>query len=286
MWLWRQRAWHRKTVFLSKLTLVALAVHVVLLFFLFFVRNGPLFTRHIDFNVPSAPILFLPFEKTTYGLYSASVPGRPLASRQQITTVTRSGTDASFSRKKNHELQAQKKPAKRGVTVAANKQQKQIEKKSSTAVQKKELSKKALTQDLAKKQERQKKELAVDLPVLATAKKTVPPVVDEKDSQPIQPQMSPVFVGQYDLDALELCQAVRDAVEHVWRPPAGMNPDASCKVRVLVGWDGHVEAVTVEQSSRVAAFDASVRHALLQLELPKNAYGKELVIPFGGGEFA
>jgi hypothetical protein len=69
-------------------------------------------------------------------------------------------------------------------------------------------------------------------------------------------------------------------IEQAWHPPVGIASGKSCKVRVLVGWQGTIEEIIFEEPSNIAAFDVSVRHALLTMKFPKSSFGKELILPF------
>ncbi len=89
----------------------------------------------------------------------------------------------------------------------------------------------------------------------------------------------PFYVGQYDLETIQLAQQVAAEVATVWRPPAGFR-NRSCTVRCILDWQGGITSLAFEQPSGSPVFDVSVKQAMHKMKFPKELYGKEIILPF------
>jgi|GEM_PF-6251858 hypothetical protein len=265
MLLWQRIGWPKRYTFLSKLLLLSALGHSTLLFFILFFYKGENFTYSLNLDAQDMTVLFLPFQKTV--------------ATQKIVTTAQVAGNAKSGSSRLKVINSSNKSAKNKNTKTKNKNalEKALAKTPETALaqaeEKKGKNKKA---DVAKKIDEPKSEekiVAQQEPAQPKEETIKPEVVDLFDEEA-------VYVGQQDLNALELRQELLQEIEQAWRPPVGLATNKICKVRVLVDWKGKAEDIVFEESSQIVAFDASVRHALLTMQFPKSSYGKELILPF------
>lgn len=217
----------------------------------------------------------------------------------QITTLD-NGELARKKKARDGEIKRKKKLAREKKERALR------EKKKKELAKKKALEdKKNLEQKLAedKKAAEEKKKLAQKLAEQkkTTDSKTTPKKPEQpepvKEPQTAQPELEasndindpnigvggtgdgPFYVGQYDLETIQLAQAVAAEVAQVWHPPAGFK-NKSCTVRCVLDWDGNMISLAFEQSSGSPVFDISVKQAITKMKFPKELYGKEIILPF------
>ena len=89
-----------------------------------------------------------------------------------------------------------------------------------------------------------------------------------------------LYVGQQEMEALQVQEYIQQEMAQHWSPPAGMRKDLSCIIKVCIAFDGTIASMSFEQSSGVLLFDGAARRAVAQLTPPQWAYGKELSITF------
>lgn len=89
-----------------------------------------------------------------------------------------------------------------------------------------------------------------------------------------------VYVGQAEMEALQLQEFIQNEMAAHWTPPAGIRSDAQCIVKILVSHDGKNNQIVLEQPSKILLFDSAARRAATQLQPPQWAYGKEILITF------
>jgi hypothetical protein len=228
--------------------------HVMVLFVVLFFYKGDNFTHKLTFAMNDMTVMFLPFQKTTTALSSQA-------------STKKSG--AKIARVANKQ-QAQKKTiaapkgkaAKLPATALADAAKKTKKNSPKIAIKKEAIKEK---QVVAKKAEEKPKPVKKEEPVVET--------IDFA-------QENVAYLGQQDRTTLMLKRELLSEIEQAWHPPAGIASGKSCKVRVLVGWQGTIEEIIFEEPSNIAAFDVSVRHALLTMKFPKSSFGKELILPF------
>ncbi len=257
MLLWQRIAWHKRYTFLSKLFLFSALIHSSLLFAIFFLYRGENSTQHINLDRHDITVMFLPFQKT--------VERAPVVARSEVQGQAGFRVVKTLSKNKN---ESSKGPKKNGPVSLGS-----ASKTSFVADVKKANKKQVKSKKQIKSVKKEEKIIAQK--IIEEIKPEQSSLVDsvENNGEDI------LYAGRHDLDALELRQIIRDEIEHVWHPPVGLTT-ASCKVRVLVDWQGQAEEIVFEESSKVLAFDTSVRHALLTMKFPKSSYGKELILPF------
>lgn len=255
MLVWRRIAWHKRYTFFSKLLFLNLMLHGLALFTMLFWYRGENFTQTINFDVRDLAVVFLPFEK---------------AVKQSVRAVSGSAAKAETAAEES----VKETKALRGAVLVseAKKEKKQAKQKKLTVAkkEKKKIEKKVV--------EKKVEPLKVEPPV---EEKTVVAQAEVPQAENAAPGAEEVlYLGQEDLGTFELHEMLHDEIERAWRPPAGLACGKFCKVRVLISWQGKAEEIVFEESSRVLAFDTSVRQALLTMKFPKSAYGKELILPF------
>lgn len=74
--------------------------------------------------------------------------------------------------------------------------------------------------------------------------------------------------------------ALRTDIANAWSAPPGIDNACWCKVQVMVGFDGIIKQLDIQESSGVLIYDMTVRRALLQAQLPAWIRGKTLIITF------
>lgn len=254
----------RKDIFLAKLFLASSVLHGIIFFCCFFLARGDRFTQRIDFSMlQHQQVVFLPFQKSV----RASAKGSGAAHDEQ-TALTPQVTQQSVTGKTT----IAKSSARKGKKGQGSKREQQAQKAKEAARNEK---KKQIADKLAEKQRKK------DEDQLLKAELANGAVGSPSAGDPIALATSePIYLGQNDLDNLEIAQSIREEVANVWRPPAGLGVGRQCKVKVVVDWDGAIKELTFEEPSHVAAFDVSVRLAVQQMKFPKAVFGKELILPF------
>ena len=214
------------------------------------------------------PIVFLPMHKSLKHLSGNSA---------------RSSTDSSVL--KNSDAQALS-PEKKG-TIACALPEVKPKKKS-----KKKKTQESKNKNKAKKKSAEKKVIEVEKkveekPKLEPEKKTeikMPEQISENISLAATPSnadnQNVLYVGQQEMDALQMQDYIQQEMAQHWSPPAGMRKNISCIIKVMIGFDGAVTKIDVEESSGVLIFDGAAKRAAAQLTPPQWALGKEIILTF------
>lgn len=90
----------------------------------------------------------------------------------------------------------------------------------------------------------------------------------------------PVYVGRAQLDAWHMQLRMQKEVVKCWRPPAGVPKECECVIKIVVGTDGKAVDLELLKTSNVLMYDVSARSAMLAMQLPPWAAGKEFTITF------
>lgn len=267
MWLWLRKRLPRYLTLWSKLAAYVGGLHLIVLFALFFVYQGDnhsfsfTLNRHIDL---SAAVVFLPLQKRA-----------GIANQAGGAQKAADGAEQPVAKKVEEKTPkaAKVKPAKATTCIALTTPKKKVkvkDKKSKKTV----AQKKALP--VEEKKEEPKKEIAPEpkkmeeLALLATTTDVAHANVGFENVQ---------YLGQLDLQALEMEQAVNSEIQQHWTPPPGISNDAVCEVNILVSWEGAVN-FTIENPSGIAMYDVSVRSAMMKVTFPKQLWGKSFSITF------
>lgn len=294
MWPCRRGVRRRATVWAHLVTL-SVIVHGIVLFLLFFVYRG-YYGEYDSYVVAlgkkaATSVVFLPLYKRVGSqvMTTAKTSSKSKVAKipQHVATKTaKRGT--SLESKQVKKRAPSSKPTPAPVTKKTS-QQKTAEKKKQEVVQpavresKQVASKRPKEETHVKQPEKiieptkmtEKLEQEVSLPQvepIEIAHNEVVPIHDEN--------ISPIYIGQAERDALLMHEQIQSAIEHYWHPPSGLSHDLVCDMRVVVGWDGKSKHITVEKASGVPVYDISARSALTKMTFPSCAFGKEIVIHF------
>lgn len=264
MWRWLQNGRKADRLW-THIIAGCTALHGVVLVMLFLVYRGDVANYRISTSstLTSQQVILLPMYKVVGDTRSKTrAIAAPVAQaidtrnvaveRKQAPKEEKATTLAPAPNKKAAPKKAKKKKAR------ASKKSKKVDKKKSS-VKKIE----------AKKEEPKKIEPA--------------PVVQSTDNQvamslPADAQ-STIYVGQLELEALQLQEAVQRELQTYWKPPIG-HKGLTCNVTVMVDWQGVISEITITQSSGVLMFDMSAEQALSAMTFPKTAWGKNITITF------
>ena len=73
---------------------------------------------------------------------------------------------------------------------------------------------------------------------------------------------------------------MHNQVAQHFKPPKGMSPDLECIIKISLDNFGKLKDIEIEKSSNILAFDLSAKRAALQAKMPKEIWGKEIVLNF------
>jgi outer membrane biosynthesis protein TonB len=163
------------------------------------------------------------------------------------------------------EQRTEQKPELKTATQFVKAAQKKVLKKLVAKEVVKPVPKKVV-KPVAKKVVQQQKQKKVPV------KKVVKPKVEE--------QKEVKYVTRKEFDAVMLEQALQEAIVQVWAPPAGMDSSLVCNVALTIDWDGKLLEAKVEESSGILVYDIAVEHAIDQLVLPRQLWGKTVRVAF------
>lgn len=104
-------------------------------------------------------------------------------------------------------------------------------------------------------------------------------IVVENSGTPL-PDQNIVYVGQAEMEALQLQEFIQNEMAAHWSPPMGIRSDAQCVVKIIVSHDGKNNQIILEQPSKILLFDSAAKRAATQLQPPQWAYGKEILVTF------
>jgi hypothetical protein len=90
----------------------------------------------------------------------------------------------------------------------------------------------------------------------------------------------PIFVGRKDLKNLQMAKDIETVVAKYWHPPIGFAKDTECTVQVTVNSQGRSSGFSIVKSSKVLAYDMSVRQSVPQIIYPQSVRNKTLTIVF------
>lgn len=101
-----------------------------------------------------------------------------------------------------------------------------------------------------------------------------------ENSETSLPDQNIVYVGQAEMEALQLQEFIQNEMAAHWSPPMGIRSDAQCVVKIIVSHDGKNNQIILEQPSKILLFDSAAKRAATQLQPPQWAYGKEILVTF------
>jgi hypothetical protein len=93
-------------------------------------------------------------------------------------------------------------------------------------------------------------------------------------------EQDPIYIGQQELDALQIQNMVQKEVSKNWKTPIGMKKGLICRYKILIDWDGKAKNIILEQDSKSLAYNISAKNSIIKTVFPLEARGKELIIDF------
>jgi len=105
-------------------------------------------------------------------------------------------------------------------------------------------------------------------------------VEPEPEQKVEEAKPDPIYIGRQQLDALHMQVRMQHEVSKVWQPPVGAPKECECTIKMVVGKNGRAAALEIIESSAVLMYDVSARSAMLAMQLPPWAAGKEFTITF------
>jgi len=274
MLLWRQS--RPKQRFFLELLLMSCGMHLCALALLFMTLRSNS-THHVkvmsSLAQSDARVVVLPFHKVAPTKFASNRGSSKAASQRVATAEPQGGINLSASPQRKKAEKAKTASVKKTAKVTKTKKQKPPIKLAEKKVpQLKKIEPKKI--EPKKSEPVTQPELAA-LPVIAAQPATVP-LATALDVQ----SHDIVYVGQEELDAMQLQEKIQHEVAQHWKPPCGLGDDLTCLIAVMVNWDGTIESITMQQQSGVLAYDVSARSAVRAMQFPRAAYGKEIVITF------
>lgn len=221
------------------------------------------------------PIVFLPMHKSLMqqGSQSKSSSGGTASkhSAAQIVPAVKKETIAAAL------PEAKSNPSRRRKIPQDELKKKSKESKKKNKSQKIEQKKAAMPEKPTKEQPKPiEPEKALEIPEQIKTAENIPvnslPIGD--DNQNV------LYVGQQEMDALQMQDYIQQEMAQYWSPPAGMRKNISCIIKVIIAFDGSISNLEVEQPSGVLIFDGAAKRAASQLTPPSWAYGKEILLTF------
>lgn len=267
---WLQPRISAKAKFQSKLLVLSFLLHSIVCFSLLF------FYKTYDTNL----LLKISSVKSEAVVQFVSSMHKKTASAttqmtQQAKSVAASKTTISSKIEK-------KQPQKKVVKKTVKPMQKPILKQEPKEV----LEKKPVIVK-TKADEPQVKQESLINPKLQEKKVDPEPVVQQQelvDQQDVKVDVSEQqeiqVLSRQEFEALSLQEALQEAVQEVWAPPAGMDGKLVCYVALTVDWNGKLVEHFIEDSSGVLVFDVAVEQAVAEIQFPRPLWGKSVTVAF------
>jgi TonB family protein len=290
---WQPRKWFEQLSLKVKIFLGSVLCHVLVLFSLFVLYRGNE-QYHIlitgSMINTDVPIVFLPMHKSfkkyggpgsqgvaTQSSHAAQEPKQTIPIKKQTVALSLTEPKSNPSRRPKapqHELRKKNKKSKKEVLT------KEDARKNSKTSKKiaEDTSKRNSPTKQEPKIEVEKQKQVVEVPAQATDSLKAQEAVSHHAD--IQAAENVLYVGQQEMDALQLQDYIQHEMAQHWSPPAGMRNDLSCIVKITVAFDGTIQTLEIEQSSGVMLFDDAAKRAAWKLTPPQWAFGKELTVTF------
>lgn len=271
MWLWLQN--NNKSnlkTFFKKIFIVSLLVHLIFLIICFFgfkgkVLNLDIFLNKDLLNNPPVPVIFLPFAK--------NIPG----SVEQLKKLSKKSRMSKKSKKtfvKKSIVLKKNKITKKPILISKPKNNKKIEPKKTEIIKNnlKEMEKIIPQNEEPKLSEQEIKKVE---PLKPDIKKIEPnEIVNELNlDEPVT-----IYLGAKDMQGYQLVFNIQREILKYWKPPMGLPKGIECKVNIKVDKEGKVENLKIEKSSKVLAYDISLRNAILKSVMPHEVKGREFTL--------
>jgi outer membrane biosynthesis protein TonB len=276
MWRWQRKNVHKRHLLWAKLIMTSSVMHVIALFFLFFVYHDQLsdYALTISRNLLKQDVSIL-IMQAQMAPRNRSVSR--IASVGTRKKVTQSQAKNPEPKKVEQKKQVQKLPVKTAIVSEKKEQISKREQKQVKPAIKKEQPKPQVSQ-VAQQQkvEPLKQEVSTKESSAATQQQS-----DQQNNVVPDPDLPIAIDGQeYDAETLLRLAALQQEFARCWKPPVGIPEDCTCQVTVFVATDGKVNDMEMVTSSGILMYDVAARSALQQMELPRWTRGKTLTITF------
>ena len=268
---WPLSKWLNTVSLKIRILLLSLAGHFCALVFLLMIyKDASVYTITISSKLitNNVAVVFMPLHKSLQrGKNSAS----------GVTSGT--GKQVAIKTSKSTTVAPQAAPVSTVVAAASKKTKKNAPSKKVTT--KKEVIKATPKPVVTKAKEAKAPALQKKTPIATNTPEAVPAAVQEIAAQGLAVETQDIlYVGQQEMEALQLQDYIQNELAQHWSPPAGLRSDLCCIITVTIGFDGAITKINLANPSGVLLFDGAARRAALKLQPPKWAYGKELSITF------
>ncbi len=286
---WQLLHWFKRLSLAARVGIFSCLGHLFVLFALFVVYKGNgVYNVIISSTMinTDAKIVYMPLhrsikqsaQKSTCARASSLKSSSSAAPKAQ-TKIDNGPSTTIITRKNPKPVAASKKKNKEEKIKAKKATSKIVESKK--IVEKKEIPKAEVAKPEVKPKDVEpikpaqeiKEAQKVETQTNATSENSVATNVDQNVE-------NVVYVGQAEMEALQLQEFIQNEMAAHWTPPAGIRSDAQCVVKIIVSHDGQNNQIVLEQPSKILLFDSAARRAAAQLQPPSWAYGKEILITF------
>lgn len=238
----------------TKICIASTCGHMLVLFALFFLYKD---TCQYSITITSTmintdvPVVFVPFYKSI----KQSGLSRSKESKKSISTTL---AEPVAIKKKKEKTAKKKKQTKPKISKPKKEEAHLQDVKPKPAEEKKPLPEIA-------KQEPQK--------IVEQSQSIGQEVMQAADAQ------DAIYVGQEEMQALQMQEYIQHEMARYWQPPAGMG-ELYCIIKVVFDREGEIDSITMEQSSGSALFDSAARAAASKLTCSDQMKAKEIMITF------
>jgi outer membrane biosynthesis protein TonB len=278
--LWQLKKWFSNFSIKTKIAFASLIGHCGILFSLFVLYRGNeqyhILVTGTMINT-DVPIVFLPMHKSLMqqgGQLKSGIGGNSSKnSAAQIVPAVKKETIAAALPEIKSNPSRHRKASQDDLKKKNKKESKKKNKSQKIIEQKKAIAPEKAIKEQTKPIEPEK---ALEIPEQIKTAENIPvnslPIGD--DNQNV------LYVGQQEMDALQMQDYIQQEMAQHWAPPAGMRKNISCIIKVIIAFDGSKSNLEVEQPSGVLIFDSAAKRAAAQLKPPACAYGKEILLTF------
>src|SRR3990167_1922556 len=282
---WLQSALPKKQILFLQICCISLIFHIFIIIFssiISLITTNPLnFTVHAQ-KLTDQPIYFMPLVKTVNQPVRRTAPKREIRSLSKFARTLRQAQGERplmVSEVEPYERFGKKSIKKVDTKKIA------IQKKTSRPVLAKTQSSKKIAENpvdpKVKKQAQElsknflkKKKLFEDFDL-----SKIPARIDPVE-QKLEVTEEKLILGREDLASLKIYESIQEEVSQYWKPPVGLSKDLECKIKAAVDNSGKIKNIRSEQASGVLAYDMSARMAFMQVQMPKEVFGKEVILTF------
>lgn len=281
---WLQNALPKKNVLLIQFFCLSFFLHLFLVLSLmlvgYFSKKAISFTVHAK-NISDQAIYFMPLARSVNVAKTVSLQTNAVKAATKKNPVV---TKKQLQKKQLIKKAVQAKPlAKKTPTVAKQDLERivlqDLSKKISSDLSKNlNKIKDNLNSKSSKKEEIVKKEILNDSQIKAA--QNLISDLSKKELESKEFKFEGLVLGREELAAFKMYQAIQGEISQHWKPPVGLSLDLECSIRASVSNSGLIDKVVVEKSSGVLTYDMSARMAFVNAQMPKEVYGKEIILNF------